>query len=142
MFASSRDDATEPQRRAGRVLLIVDDDADLRELICDAATTALGFERCVLAGSFADVEERRDDVLACSLAILDLNLGWTSASGVDVYNWLKRENFKGDVVFLTGHGEDDPRVREAAQIGEARTLLKPVSMKVLAELASRAFERR
>jgi response regulator of citrate/malate metabolism len=130
------------QRHTRRALLFVDDDRDLRELISDAATTSLGFEHCVLAGSFADVEHQRDDALACSLAIIDINLGWTSPSGVDVYNWLKREHFEGDVVFLTGHGEDDLRLKDATRIGGVRVFLKPVSMDVLAELTSEAFKSR
>jgi response regulator of citrate/malate metabolism len=135
MRASAPDEARRPPRHA---LLFVDDDADLRELIRDAAISALGFERCVLAASFEEAAEQRDDVLGCSLAILDINLGWTAASGVDVYNWLQTEHFQGQVVFLTGHGEDDPRVRDAARIGDVPILLKPISMEVLVTLASDA----
>jgi DNA-binding response OmpR family regulator len=118
--------------------LFVDDDADLRALVRDVAAT-LGIGQCVLAGSLGEVEEQRTEVLACSLAILDINLGWASASGVEVYNWLRQEQFAGQVVFLTGHGEDDPRVRDAARIGGARILVKPITLDVLASLASKAF---
>jgi DNA-binding response OmpR family regulator len=118
-------------------LLFVDDDADLRALIPYVAAS-LGFERCVLAASLVEVEAQRSEALSCSLAVLDINLGWASATGVDVYNWLRQQRFAGRIVFLTGHGEDDPRVRDAARIGGARVLVKPIALDVLAELATEA----
>lgn len=119
-------------------MLFVDDDVDLRELVHDAVTR-LGVDDCVLAASLAEVEAQRARVLACSLAVLDINLGWHDPSGVEVYAWLRQQGFAGKIVFLTGHGDDDPRVREAARIGSVPILLKPIGLGVLATCVSEAF---
>jgi DNA-binding NtrC family response regulator len=125
----------ERSRTSGRRLLFVDDDADLRELIRDVVA-ALGIERCVLAGSLAEVEQQRHAALDCSLAVLDINLGWGAPTGVEVYEWLKRGGFGGKVVFLTGHGVDDPRVQEVARHGALRILLKPIGLEILSSLVT------
>jgi FixJ family two-component response regulator len=112
----------------------VDDDADLRATIVDVASY-LHMEPFVVVGSLAEVEARRADALTCSLAVLDINLGPNVPSGVDVYHWLETAQFAGKVVFLTGHGSDDPRVKEAARIAGARILTKPIGIADLGALA-------
>jgi DNA-binding NtrC family response regulator len=118
-------------------VLFVDDDADLRELVC-VALASLGLSRCTLASSLADVEAHATDALACSLAIVDINLGYGAPSGLDVYRWLKRARFRGRMVFLTGHGADDPQVMEASQLGSVEILSKPIGIDRLAMLALEA----
>jgi ActR/RegA family two-component response regulator len=112
----------------------VDDDADLRATILDAATY-LGMDQCVAVGSLAEVEQQRGDALECSLAVIDINLGQGVPSGVDVYHWLEHAQFHGRVVFLTGHGSDDPRVQEAARIAGVPVLTKPIGIADIAALA-------
>jgi DNA-binding response OmpR family regulator len=116
-------------------VLFVDDDVDLRETIVDV-TTYLGIGRCISVGSLAELEARRTDALACSLAILDINLGENAPSGIDVYHWLKTVEFAGTVVFLTGHGADDPRVQQAARLAEVPILTKPIGIAELKALVS------
>jgi ActR/RegA family two-component response regulator len=117
------------------VLLFVDDDEDLRETIRETAT-CLGFERCVVASSIAEIVQQRADALCCSVAILDINLGWNVPSGVDVYHWLQNAHFAGRIVFLTGHGADDPRVQDAARLGDVKILTKPIGIAEIGALAS------
>jgi DNA-binding NtrC family response regulator len=116
-------------------LLFVDDDPDMRDTMQGVAES-LGIARCVVAGSLAEVKALGADALACRLAILDVNLGWDEPSGLDVESWLRGESFTGTIVFLTGHGNSDPRVREAAQKSHARVLLKPVSISKVAALVA------
>jgi hypothetical protein len=44
--------------------------------------------------------------------------------------------FAGRVVFLTGHGADDPRVQAAARIGDVSIVTKPIGIEELASLVS------
>jgi FixJ family two-component response regulator len=115
-------------------ILFVDDDADLRELVCEVFAS-IGLSRCMPASSLAEVEAHATDALACSLAIVDINLGSGAPSGLDVYRWLQRALFRGRTVFLTGHGADDPQVMEASQLGSVEILSKPIGIERLATLA-------
>ena len=121
----------------GLKVLIVDDDRDLRESIRDIMGL-LGVESCVLAGSLGEVERARDEVLGCGLAIVNINLGPGQPTGVEVVRWLQDQGFPGTIVFLTGHGHGDPRVRAAAELAGTRLLSKPINAKVLTQLVEEA----
>jgi len=113
-------------------ILICDDDGDLLEVM----TQLLRDEgvRCVTAGSLDEVVAKRSEVLDCSVAVLDVNLGPGRPSGVDVYRWLQRERFGGRVVFLTGHAATSTIVAAASSSG-LPILSKPITSDVLLELA-------
>jgi FixJ family two-component response regulator len=112
---------------------LVDDDPDVLDAMRDALEmTQLAV--CVPARSLAELQSHRAEVLQCSLAILDVNLGHGRPSGVEVFHWLRDEGFAGDVVFLTGHAADHPRVMAAMRLGSARVLSKPVALADLEQL--------
>jgi FixJ family two-component response regulator len=110
---------------AHKPVLFIDDNRDLRELVRETLRF-VGVEGSVIAASLADLKVQRDAAVACELAIIDINLGRDQPTGVEVHDWLKQEGFAGRVVFLTGHGEDDARVRAASQLGGTRLLTKPI----------------
>jgi DNA-binding NtrC family response regulator len=114
-------------------VLILEDDIDCRELLGDTVTM-LTPHSCVKTGTLAELEARSREVLSCSLALLDINLGTEQPSGVDAWRWLVRHGFQGRIVFLTGHAESHPLVLEAARVAGARVLTKPVETGVLVEL--------
>jgi FixJ family two-component response regulator len=72
------------------------------------------------------VQERAAEVLRTSLAILDVNLGPGEPSGVDIYRWLKRKNYRGKIVFLSGHARTDPHIEEAGRIPGVYFFQKPL----------------
>jgi DNA-binding NtrC family response regulator len=115
-------------------ILMVDDDVDLRAMFAELMRSLNG--DCITAASLGDVERQRSTVLACSLAILDLNLGANVPSGIDVYHWLLRAHFSGKIIFLTGYGPDDPLVQEASRLPNAPTLSKPIDVDQLTELTA------
>jgi DNA-binding NtrC family response regulator len=108
-------------------VLFVDDDFDLRELM-EMTLVRAGARRVVTAGSLFEVQEQRDAVLACQLAILDINLGIDQPNGVEVHHWLGREGFVGKIVFLTGHAANDPQVKQAASVAGSQIASKPLSV--------------
>lgn len=114
-------------------VLFVDDDHDLRELM-EMTLVRAGARHVVTASSLHEVQARRDDVLACKLAILDINLGADQPNGVDVHHWLGRQGFTGKIVFLTGHAANDPQVRQAASVAGSRIASKPLSIAELRRL--------
>jgi DNA-binding response OmpR family regulator len=115
------------------IILIVDDDADLRLTLADLFREVGGL-RCVLAASLSDVQNQSREALAAGLAILDVNLG-AGPSGVDVYRWLRLQGFAGEIVFLTGHASSDVRVQAAAATRDTRIISKPMDVDELVRLA-------
>src|SRR3954466_1526166 len=108
-------------------VLLLDDDDDLRETLTEVMENGFG-RACVGVRSVAELMQRRQDVLACHRAVLDVNLGPGVPSGLDAYRWLRSEGFTGPIVFLTGHAGTHPLVAEAQRIGSARLVGKPASM--------------
>jgi DNA-binding response OmpR family regulator len=113
--------------------LVVDDDEDVRESLA-LAIEALGFGDVLRASSLAAVRAAQRQALGCRLAILDINLGPSSPSGVEVLQWLRAQGFAGEAVFLTGHAATDPRVMAASKLPATRVLTKPISLDALAAL--------
>lgn len=115
-------------------VLVVDDDGDLAEILKllfeDAGAT------CLTAATLEDVEALGDRALGAGLAILDINLGHGQPTGVDVSRWLIAHGFRGRIVFLTGHAQDNPALREALAPG-GTVLSKPAKTSVLLGLLPR-----
>lgn len=108
-------------------VLFVEDSDDLRETFVELITAVVG-RRCIGVGSYQEVVALGNDVLGCSAAIVDINLGLGQPSGIDVYQWLRRVGYAERIVFLTGHASTHPLVIEAARIGDAEILSKPVDL--------------
>ena len=114
-------------------VLIVDDDEDLGLVLGDVVTY-LGGGNSVIARSLEDVQQHADEAVACSLAIIDINLGHGMPTGVDVVHWLRSRSFRGRVVFLTGHASDDPKVITASKVADTRLLSKPIDASTIESL--------
>ena len=108
-------------------VLFVEDSDDLRETFVELITVVVGL-RCTGVGSYREVVALGNDVLGCSAAILDINLGPGQPSGIDVYRWLRRVGYTERIIFLTGHASTHPLVIEAARIGDAEIFCKPVDL--------------
>src|SRR4029434_672333 len=92
------------------------------ELMCQSL---LGIE-CICVPSMSAVLERAAQVLRTDLAILDVNLGPGEPSGTEIYRWLEGQNYRGEIVFLSGHTTTDPQVVDATQIPRVDFFQKPV----------------
>jgi DNA-binding NtrC family response regulator len=112
-------------------LMIVDDDADLREMLKEFFEMSTS---CLAVGSLAELEKVRDQALECTLAILDINLGAGQPSGLDVFEWLRKAGFRGRVAFVTGHADNHPLVRRAALEEGVKVYKKPMDIEALVEL--------
>ncbi|MDX2087318.1 MAG: response regulator [Kofleriaceae bacterium] len=110
------------------MILFLDDDDDLRENLADVFATFMDEETLLLSSHRAMLDEERALVLACRLAVLDINLGADAPSGLDAYRWLRSHDFAGPIIFLTGHARAHPLVREAERMGDAIVLEKPVTV--------------
>jgi DNA-binding NarL/FixJ family response regulator len=111
----------------GGSILLVDDDADLREAVGDLIEMLSGVRVLRVAG-YQELLARRSEAMHCRLAIVDINLGAGKPSGYDVYQWLRDLHYPGQVVFLTGHALGHPLVQRACALGDARVYSKPISV--------------
>jgi len=117
-------------------VLVLEDDEDLRALLCELLVAA-GAKACVSAASFEAMVRQKEQVLECGLALLDVNLGAKVPSGLDAYHWLQENGFGGRIVFLTGHARSHPLVRQAHELTQARVLSKPIDAKELMALVGK-----
>jgi ActR/RegA family two-component response regulator len=120
-----------------RDLLIVDDDEDLRAAIGEIAE-ALAGRQWVGAASYDELVALGPRAVECGLAIIDLNLGAGSPSGVDALAWLRKNGFRGRAVFLTGHARSHPDVERAHELGDVRILAKPLGIDAMLSLIESA----
>ena len=116
-----------------RTVLFVDDSSDLCEVV-EFMCQSLPEVECVCVTSMSAVLERAVQVLQTGLAILDVNLGPGEPSGVEIYRWLKGQNYRGKIVFLSGHVRTDQLVEDAARISGVDFFQKPLGFGQLESL--------
>lgn len=114
-------------------VLFLEDDPDLAtvlqrvaEELCDCSV--------ICAHSLQSMTEKREEVLRCAMAFLDIDLGAKKPTGIEAFSWLRDEGFSGPIFFLTAHGTGHPLVERAKAIGETRVLSKPISPAILTQL--------
>jgi DNA-binding NtrC family response regulator len=115
--------------------LVIDDDEDLRLLLCEVVTSLSNGE-CLAVRSFDELVVHQAEALGCDLALLDVNLGVDVPNGLDVLEWLRAHDFQGRVVFLTGHARTHPLVESARCTAEVPVLEKPVTLDTLLSILS------
>lgn len=112
---------------------ILEDSVDLGQLLCEFLTMEKGAD-CRSATSFAQLLKEPEPALSADLVVLDVNLGTGKPSGIDAYQWLRDQGFRGRVIFLTGHGATHPLVKQARALSGAPVLEKPVEAERLLDL--------
>jgi DNA-binding response OmpR family regulator len=115
-----------------RKILLIDDDEDLLNSLGEFLEVAAGVT-CLKARGLEELEGLRD-AIGAEVAIVDVNLGQGVPSGIDVYRWLRKSDFPGKIVFLTGHAKEHPLVKEAAALGAAQVFAKPMDIDKLLSL--------
>lgn len=113
--------------------LVLDDDDDLRMLLCEAVTS-LAHQECLGVRSLDDLVAHQAEALGCDLALLDVNLGSGAPNGLDALEWLRAHDFQGRVVFLTGHARAHPLVERARLEAAVPVLEKPITLETLLSL--------
>jgi FixJ family two-component response regulator len=114
-------------------VLIVDDDEDLRVTLADVMSAVCHVD-CVALPDVAAMIRDAERALACTLAIIDVNLGAGQPTGLDAQAWLTSHGFHGRIVLLTGHARTHPLVKRALEAGATQVLQKPTSIKILQHL--------
>jgi FixJ family two-component response regulator len=114
-------------------VLIVDDDADLRQAFADFVEAVEG-PHVIGAADVDELVALGPRALGCGLIVIDVNLGTGKPSGLDALAWLREQGFRGKAVFLTGHGRSSPQVRQAHSLSGVPVLGKPIGVDELLSL--------
>lgn len=104
---------------AGPVVIVVDDDADLREAL-SSLFRSIGLEVALFASAAELLAAKLPDVPRC--LVLDIRL--PGVSGLDFQTQLMRSDMDLPVIFMTGHG-DIPMTVRAMKAGAVDFLTKP-----------------
>jgi FixJ family two-component response regulator len=118
-------------------VLILDDDYDLRTTLSDIMHLVCNAD-CVALPDVASLKKAGSRALACSVAIIDVNLGPGQPSGIDAYHYLKSRGYTGRIVFLTGHAGASLMVKDAVGDGTAELVQKPASIRTLCRFIEEA----
>src|SRR5271165_2390177 len=102
----------------GQRILFVEDNEDLAAILRRVVDSRPGYSS-IAVHSFTELVGQKDEVLSCEIAFLDIHLGANQPTGIDAFNWLKRQGFKGRIYFLTAHGKQHPLVAIALVLGGA-----------------------
>ena len=117
-------------------ILIVDDEADIRDLISDLLTDEDHSARTAddADSAFAQIEASAPDLI-----ILDIWLQGSRMDGIEILKSVKRDNPGIPVVIISGHGNIEVAVA-AVQQGAYDFIEKPFNMDQLLVVVDRALE--
>ncbi|HLT37708.1 MAG TPA: response regulator [Enhygromyxa sp.] len=104
-------------------------------LLCEVVRS-LAHGECLAVRSLEDLVACQDEALSCDLVLLDVNLGVGASTGLDALEWLRAHDFKGRIVFLTGHARTHPLVERARSTAGVPVLEKPITIDTLLSLLS------
>lgn len=97
-------------------ITFLEDNEELREVLSEVTKSELG-EEALSYSCLDEMMDHRAEVLQTKMAILDINLGSDQPTGVDAFHWLKSQDYKGKICFLTGHAKTHPMVKAASESG-------------------------
>ena len=117
-------------------ILVVDDERDIRELICDILQDE-GFSTRMAANSDECMAHLSAD--PPDLMILDIWLKDSNMDGIDILKTVKRDNPDVPVVIISGHGNIEIAVAAIKQ-GAYDFIEKPFNIDQLMVVISRAME--
>jgi FixJ family two-component response regulator len=115
------------------LVIIVDDDASVREALCELMLSA-GFEAISFSSTKTLFETSALDQPGC--LILDVRM--PGSSGLDLQRHLTTSGNPKPIIFLTGHG-DIPMTVQAMKAGAADFLTKPVRDQTLLDAVNAAI---
>ena len=111
-------------RSVAEKVIYLEDSEDLRSLMSHLIKSRLG-EDCLCLASVKDLIKAEKIALNSKIIILDINLGAGEPTGLDAFDWLQEQGFKGKIFFLTGHAYSHPLVAKACASG-AEVWNKPI----------------
>jgi FixJ family two-component response regulator len=110
-------------------IILIDDDENLLNSLGDLLEIAADVRSLRFKG-LSELIAKKSEVCRPEsiLAIVDINLEAGEPNGLDVYRWLRGSEFKGEIIFLTGHAKDHPAVQQASMVGDAQVFEKPMNV--------------
>jgi FixJ family two-component response regulator len=120
---------------AGSLVIIIDDDADIREALCELLET-VKLRAVTFASATEFLASKHPDGPCC--IVLDVRL--PGLGGLEFQRRLTQENIPIPVIFITGHGDVPMSVR-AMKAGAVEFLSKPINDQEFLDAVQTALER-
>ena len=121
--------------QAGPLVVIIDDDADIREALCGLLET-VKLRAVTFSSATEFLASKRPDGPCC--IVLDVRL--PGLGGLEFQRRLTQENIPIPVIFITGHGDVPMSVR-AMKAGAVEFLSKPINEQEFLDAVQTALER-
>ncbi|SDR58973.1 two component transcriptional regulator, LuxR family [Rhizobiales bacterium GAS191] len=120
---------------AGSLVIIIDDDADIREALCDLLET-VKLRALTFASATEFLASKRPDGPCC--IVLDVRL--PGLGGLECQRRLTQENIPIPIIFITGYGDIPMSVR-AMKAGAVEFLSKPINEQEFLDAVQTALQR-
>jgi len=117
-------------------VLIVEDDRDLRNLLCEHLSSKGYQVECA-----SHMEEAYELLEEKDFSVILLDLFLPDGNGMDLLQWVKENLSLTEVVVITGHGTIKTAV-EAMKVGAYDFLTKPCSLREVEVVVEKALESR
>lgn len=131
---TSRPQSRNAPAPASPVVIVVDDDADLREAL-SSLFRSIGLEVALFASAAEFLAAKLPDAPRC--LVLDIRL--PGVSGLDFQNQLTKSEMDLPIIFMTGHGDIPMSVR-AMKAGAVDFLTKPFRDQDMLDAVAAAIE--
>jgi len=107
-------------------VLLLDDDIDLCEIMREIVLE-LGASACTIVHSFDELKQLPNIKNGFDLIFIDMNLGISAPSGIEVYKWLNEIGHNGKIAFFSGHDRSHPMIKLASVFPNVSIIEKPPS---------------
>jgi DNA-binding NtrC family response regulator len=108
-------------------VLFLDDDKNLCHLMVELFEESKDVEVSTV-NNYSELISFADNIQKFDVIFLDVNLG-EGPSGLDAFEWLKKMNFEKRIIFLSGHAQSYPQIRNAIAMPNVYFLAKPAQIK-------------
>lgn len=114
-------------------VLFLDDDKSLCYLMLELFENSPDV-KMVTVNSYAQMTAFNSEINSFDVIFLDVNLGPGCPTGLDGFEWLKKNKFDKKIIFFTGHANAYPLVKDALNTPNVFVLEKPAPIKKIEDL--------
>lgn len=114
-------------------ILLLDDDKDLC-LLMGMALQDFGAEEYNFVHSYEEFVALPPEKLHADVYFLDINLGHSRKTGIDVFDWLREHHPESKIIFFTGHAHNFPELQTRLKLPHVQLLQKPLELSTLEKI--------
>jgi two-component system response regulator YesN len=117
-------------------ILLLDDDMDLC-LLMGMALKDLGVVEYSYVNSYEEFVSLPPERYKVDVFFLDINLGFSSKTGIDAFDWLREHHPESNIIFFTGHAHNFPELQTRLKFPKVQLLQKPLELVTLEQIINK-----